>query len=305
MKNKIIQRLSNNLGNQMFMYAFGYALSKELNRELYIDNETAYKSRNNFHKYNLNIFKFSAKLAPNTLKYLGFTGYMKRKTYKAIDRFKVKKKFYIEKKDKNKFTSFNNDFINQDFDDNLFVEGHFESEKYFSKYRSDILNEFSFNNYETLKMNNLYNKLNNSNSVSICLRRHRFSERKRQINKHDIQDSNEFTIEQAAYVMKAIKIIKNKISNPKFFLWSNDYEDIHKYLPDVEFTIVSTNNIDLDLFLMTQSKNFIVIPSSYNWWGCWLSKNSKKIVYRPSDNFFSKFKVNNSDFWPSNWNVID
>ena len=305
MKNRIIQRLSNNLGNQMFMYAFGYALSKELNRELYIDNETAYKSRNNFHKYNLNIFKFSAKLAPNSLKYLGFTGYMRRKTYKVIDRFKVKKKFYIEKKDKNKITSFNNDFINQDFEDNLFVEGHFESEKYFSKYRSDILNEFSFNNYETLQMNNLYNKLNNSNSVSICLRRHRFSERKRQINKHDIQDSNKFTIEQAAYVMKAIKIIKNKISNPKFFLWSNDYEDIHKYLPDVEFTIVSTNNIDLDLFLMTQSKNFIVIPSSYNWWGCWLSKNSKKIVYRPSDNFFSKFKVNNSDFWPSNWNVID
>ena len=35
------------------------------------------------------------------------------------------------------------------------------------------------------------------------------------------------------------------------------------------------------------------------------SKNSKKIVYRPSDNFFSKFKVNNSDFWPSNWKVID
>ena len=305
MKNKIIQRLSNNLGNQMFMYAFGYALSKELNRELYIDNETAYKSRNNFHKYNLNIFKFSAKLAPNSLKYLGFAGYMRRKTYKAIDKFKVKKKFYIEKKDKNKITSFNNDFINQDFDDNLFVEGHFESEKYFSKYRSDILNEFSFHNYETLKMNNLYNKLNNSNSVSICLRRHRFSERKRQIDKHDIQDSNKFTIEQAAYVMKAIKIIKNKLSNPKFFLWSNDYEDIHKYLPDVEFTIVSTNNIDLDLYLMTQSKNFIVIPSSYNWWGCWLSKNSNKIVYRPSDNFFSKFKVNNSDFWPSNWNVID
>ena len=41
MEKKIILRLSNGLGNQMFMYASAYSLAKKLNRKLLIDNETA------------------------------------------------------------------------------------------------------------------------------------------------------------------------------------------------------------------------------------------------------------------------
>ena len=31
------------------------------------------------------------------------------------------------------------------------------------------------------------------------------------------------------------------------------------------------------MFLISQSKNHIVIPSSFNWWGAWLSKKKGKI----------------------------
>ena len=47
MKDKIIIRLSNNLGNQMFMYASAYSISKELNKKLYIDDETAFLAKKN------------------------------------------------------------------------------------------------------------------------------------------------------------------------------------------------------------------------------------------------------------------
>ena len=43
-----------------------------------------------------------------------------------------------------------------------------------------------------------------------------------------------------------------------------------------KFTIVNSNRVDLDLFLMTQAKHYVVIPSSFNWWGCWLSDNENK-----------------------------
>ena len=82
MKNKLILRLSNNLGNQMFMYASGYAFSKELDREFLIDNESSYVRKKNSHtKYNLDLFKISAKLATNELKYIGAKGHFKRKLY--------------------------------------------------------------------------------------------------------------------------------------------------------------------------------------------------------------------------------
>ena len=64
------------------------------------------------------------------------------------------------------------------------------------------------------------------------------------------------------------------------------------------------DNFDLrafNLFLLSSCKHFIVTPSTFNWWGAWLSININKIIIRPDDFNFSLFQVNNIDFWPSNW----
>ena len=41
---KLVVRISEGLGNQFFMYANAYSLSKKLGYELFIDNLSAYKS---------------------------------------------------------------------------------------------------------------------------------------------------------------------------------------------------------------------------------------------------------------------
>ena len=51
MKNRLILRLSNEIGNQMFMYASALSISKKLNRELLIDDETAFLLKKNISKY--------------------------------------------------------------------------------------------------------------------------------------------------------------------------------------------------------------------------------------------------------------
>ena len=61
MKKKIILRLSNEIGNQMFMYASALSISKKMNRELLLDNETAFLLKKNISKYGLNNFKITAK----------------------------------------------------------------------------------------------------------------------------------------------------------------------------------------------------------------------------------------------------
>tara|TARA_B100000029_G_scaffold512068_1_gene607748 strand:- start:401 stop:1336 length:936 start_codon:yes stop_codon:yes gene_type:complete len=308
MSQKIILRLSNEMGNQMFMYAAGYAFGKKLNRELLLDNETAFMEKKNISKYRLNDFEITGKIAPNDLKFLSSIGYIKKKILKKIDKFKRYKNFYIEKKDENKVTFFDDSFLNEKYANNLFIEGHFESEKYFKEFKNEIRNEFIFKNIDSYKNNLYYNMIKNSNSVSICIRQNRFSEKNRKINDDDIQNSKSFTNEQIVYIKKCIDIIKSKIDKPKFFVWSNDYTNLEHAFPEDNFTLVKNKEnisndkrVSLDLFLMSQAKNHIVVPSSFNWWGCWLSNNSKSIVIRPSPNNFKYFKVNNNDLWPESW----
>ena len=303
MKNKLIVRLSNNLGNQMFMYASAYVFAKKLNRDFFYDDETAYQS-SNLYKYNLDIFKISSTKAPNNLKFLNKSGYIKRKFLKYFDNFYSSKMFYVEPRDRNKNTSFNDKILSGNFRDKLFVEGHFESEKYFNSHINEIKSEFSFKNYKSFENNQIFNSIKNSESVSICVRQNRFSERKRAITSKDDENSLIFTKDQVKYIEKSINLIKSKVTNPKFFLWSNDLKGLNNYFPDNQFTSVSTNKVDYDLFLMSQSKHSIVIPSSFNWWGAWLGKSSKSIVVRPSNDHFSNFNVNNKDFWPKDWLVV-
>ncbi len=304
MKNKLVLRLSNNLGNQMFMYASAYAISRRLDRELLIDNESSYMARNNFHKYNLNIFNFTSKIASNKYKYKDFYGYLIRKILKKIDIFKNKKRFYVEEKDRNKITYFNESYLKTSFASDIYMEGHFECEKYFTEFTNEIKQEFTFKNHNSFLSNKYYNDIRNSNSVCLCVRQNRFSEKKRNITKIDDEKSLVFTKDQIEYINKSINIINSKITNPKFFLWSNNLEDLKNYFPPNKFTHVSTNQIDLDLFLMTQAKHFVVIPSTFNWWGAWLNSYQKGIILRPSDKFFTNFTINNKNFWPKDWLVV-
>ena len=82
---KIIIRISNELGNQMFMYASALGMANKLNMNLIIDNESAYKSKKNISKYGLNSFSTSSVIASNSEKFLGIYGYLKRKILKKIN----------------------------------------------------------------------------------------------------------------------------------------------------------------------------------------------------------------------------
>ena len=66
-KKKLCVEISENLGNQMFMYASGYALSKKLGRDLYVDNESAYIKKKSIGTYKLDFFNISSKNIDKTM----------------------------------------------------------------------------------------------------------------------------------------------------------------------------------------------------------------------------------------------
>jgi hypothetical protein len=310
MQNNLILRVSAGLGNQLFMYASAFAIAKKLNRNLLIDNETAFESRKNIRTYDLNNFNITSSIAPDKLKFKNYTGYLFRKTLKKFDYLKKNKSFLIEKRNINKISHFNENFLHYDLAPNVFIEGHFETEKYFNKCKNDIINEFSFANSITKIKNNLVQQISNSNSVCICIRQGRYNEGlQEQNNPSMINKSWAFTLEQIKYTLKSVEKLKRKLDNPKFFLWTNDFSNLNKYFPPNEF--ISVNNIDnsnyiFDLYLMTLAKHYIVAPTSFNWWGAWLSKNRENsLILRPSEKLFSDFFLNNKDFWPNSWEIVN
>ena len=312
MSDNLILRLSNEIGNQMFMYASAYSISKELNRRLYIDNETAFLSKKNVSKFGLNLFNITSPIAPDTLKFKNLSGYIKKKFLIKTDLLRSKKKFYIEKKDRNKITKYSSDYKKLVFDNNLFLEGHFESERYFKDYKDEIKGEFKLKNQVSLKKNPYFNEINKLNSVSICLRQNRFIEGKGQNTSQNKQKSLNFTLEQINYINKSVDYIKSKVSNPTFFLWSNDFSNIDKNKFNFNYEEIKfyDNESALDkriqsLFLLTQCNHFIVTATTFNWWGAWLSERNDKIILRPSDKFFDNFYINNQDFWPLDWGIIN
>ena len=287
------------------MYAHAYALSKKLNRELYIDNESAYLTKKSIGSYKLDRFNISSKIIENQYKFLSIFQYLKRKYFTKLDYFKKNKIFYKEKLGVNKKTHYYNE---QELDKNknflIYISGHFESEKYFLNCRESIHKELSFKNEKQYQKNIYYKYILNNNVVAITVRQNRFNERNYSQTTDLIlkKKSDFFLIKQIQFIQKAVSFFKNKVKNPKFLIWSNDFSNLDKYFNN-NFIFVKNqnNNKDLpDLYLLTLCKYFIVSPSTFSWWGAWLSKRKGKICVRPKNLNVS----NNKDFWPEEWKSI-
>ena len=296
MKKNLIVRIGEGLGNQLFMYANAYSLSKKFDYILYIDDESGFSKNGRSRLYNLDIFDIPEQICPEKLKFNNSIKNLKRKTFKFIDNFTKKKRFIIERIDKNKQTKFEE--ISKLQSIQIYIEGHYESELYFKDFEIDLKKNLKIK-HDLINFNNPYiNQIKQSNSVSIHLRKNRYSE---DLNNQSTSNNEKDTLFEKNlidYVNRSIKYMDNKLQNPHYFIWSNEPDQYKElFLDQKKFTFIENNNLPIDFYLFSLCKNFIVGPSTFHWWGSWLNENTKKICLRPKDINPS----NNKDFWPKDW----
>ena len=298
---KIVVKIAAGLGNQMFMYANAYTLSKKYSLNLTVDNTSGYfqkKNRTLSREYGLDIFNLSSKKSSKEDKFDTYLKHFFKKFLVFFDKFFSKKTFFKEKINNEKMSY----FIPIDISNSkkkIYIEGYYQSEKYFSEFKKNIRSEFSIN-LNDVNVKDIYKKnLINTNSVSLHLRRNRFKSNDGKFGDQNYKGTVTFD-NVIDYVNRGIDYFRKNTDNPHFFVWSDNFEDIEKYFVGDDFTYVKGENIKHDFYLFQFAKNFIVSPSTFHWWGAWLNNSVNKICIRPKNINPS----NNKDFWPEKWMVI-
>ena len=271
----IIIRVKGGLGNQMFQYAIAKAFSLETKRPFKLDISIfeSYK----LHNYGLHHFNIQSNFYLPESKW-------KRKLKKIFN----KVVFYNE--DHHAF-NFNPNLI-QTKSDILFLEGYYQSEKYFLKYEKEIRADFEIVSPLKQKTIETVAYMQTVNSVSIHFRR------------GDYIGNPVHETDNTTYYKDTIQLIESKIEHPVYFLFSDDIPWVKENFTSnfethfVDFNDASTNFEDLKL--MASCKHNIIANSSFSWWGAWLNKNPNKIVIAPKK-WFNSEKVNTSDILPENW----
>ena len=86
------------------------------------------------------------------------------------------------------------------------------------------------------------------------------------------------------YYKNAIEEMSKKVSNPYFFIFTDEPEFVNKKinLNEFNFTLINNklfnNNELIDFILMKSCKYFIIANSTFSWWAAWLSQNINKKV---------------------------
>lgn len=281
----IVVKISDGFGNQLFMYACGYAVAQRIGTELVLD--TSILETNNIRKYelnNLNIL-YKKRLSVNQFK---------SRIVKIVAR-KLQSFFFLRnmkhyEEDKN--IGFDEGILR--VSDNTYISGYWQSEKYFAEYRSDLIKQLTPKEKRSTSVRYLEDDFQKCNSVAVHVRRGDY-----------VGIGCQLDME---YYDRAIDLIKSKFPKEQmiFYIFSDDIDFCKEHFEKkdyiagrgIEFRYPQYESDDYaldDLFLMSHCRHMIIANSSYSWWAAWLNQNKRKIVICPEIGMWR------GDFYPEEW----
>lgn len=264
------------LGNQMFQYALSFALTKKgIKTGISISRFFISFHHNGF--LLCKAFKIKLGFPNNFLNFILdkceilYKNRIAGSILRRIIPFYHKSRYNLYK-EKEEFI-FDKDIFNQQ---NSFFVGIWQVESYFKDLQEEILKEFTFKEPKDSKNTGLIEKIKETESVSIHIRRGDY------LNPE--WEKILGVIKGVQYYKNAIKYISRKIKNPVYFVFSDEIDWVKNNLKLTNCVFVDHNKGKLsyiDMYLMSLCKHNIIANSTFSWWAGWLNSNNDKIVIMP------------------------
>jgi hypothetical protein len=319
----IIVNLKGGLGNQMFQYACGRALSLRNKARgnigtlrldaMGFDRIKAQGGAVTKRSYELGAWNIQARIAEEAeircVKYpLGILS-------KAILFFRTKalREFNI---------GFDPSVLA--LGDKVYLDGFWQTEEYFKDFETEIRNDFTLAKPPGAAAQKWFHSIGKArNSVSLHVRRgdyvsdastgaHHGSCGKDYYEKAVAELAQRLNERVSSAPTKGKQKTKESIAIPTIFVFSDDiaWAKANLSFPCPTFFISSTDLAHPDLqpfeemVLMSACRHHIIANSTFSWWGAWLGQNDDKIVIAPA-----QWAVEHNEDWykdiiPESWTRI-
>jgi hypothetical protein len=292
-----IVKFKGGLGNQLFQYVFLRRLELVYNEQVKADF-SYYENFKNDRVRKPRIFNLNVKI--NKAREEEIKAFpIFRVTDTLQDKIKRKIKFYVERfLTQQYYLEKNRNYVNIDkILKYEYFDGYWQSWKYLIGIEDELKREIKLKNIRD-PLQSLINDLSVQNSVFIGIRRGDYLSNKKMIKRYGIFNFN--------YYLKGVEIIKRKIKNPTFYVFSNDIEwvkDNMRFHEKIDDKVIYNDSFqDLsdeeELFLMAACKHAIIPNSTYYWWAAWLINNKDKIIIAPKKWFADGSPIN---IIPESW----
>ena len=284
--------LQGGLGNQLFQYAAGRALSLRHGTDLLIDTRKLGKRKRGvtLRHFELNCFQHVAKIATDH----------EMRLFSWLERVPIFSHLvspwhmYLEKK-----FGFNGEF--NFLPDQTRLVGYWQSFRYFSDISIQIFRELEpvdqLSHFNMLFLD----QIGAVNSVGVHVRRGDYCSLSTAAAFHGVQP--------ITYYKEAFVKIRERVDSPRFFIFSDDIEWCRKNIPIGKNTTFVAENVRSDawqdMVLMSHCKHHIIANSSFSWWGAWIADqrflSDQRIVVAPARWFAGHAEQNLLDRLPPHW----
>ena len=278
----VITKLISGLGNQLLQYAFGRQLA--LTRKVPLRLDISFFDSQDLRTYKLNRFNIDADIATST-DIIPFT-----KEVSTYQNLHAKTSFYAKvyrniepvfypKHTKNYFKEavwwvYEPSVFKTPKD--VYIEGYWQHYKYFENMQPQIFEELTLKGKRSDGAQKWFFNINNdSDAVAVHIRRGDY-----------VTDSGAnylMGVLPVTYYHQAIHYIKQKVSNPNFYFFSDDLDWVKDNIETNAPAFYVDGNADYeDLDLMRHCKHNIIANSTFSWWAAFLNRNTNKIVISPN-----------------------